>query len=261
MAKDKGPSRFERIRARFLRFTDRMMPFRRPIVIAYLAGTSALAFLLLGHIGKDVLPKVNGNQFQVRLRAPEGTRIERTEERTLKAIDIIKDIVGPQNVAITSAYVGQHPSLFSVNPIYLWMAGPQEAVLQVGLQEQYKTNLDVLKEKIRRRVGEEMPDTKLSFEPIELTDKILSQGSPTPVEVRFSGRNKKVNEIYAARLMDKLREIRYLRDIQLGQSNKYPAINIEVDRTRAAQLGVDMNDVSRSLVASTSSSRYTEKNI
>jgi multidrug efflux pump subunit AcrB len=164
-------------------------------------------------------------------------------------------------VDITSAYIGQHPSLFSVNPIYLWMAGPQEAVLQVALKEGYKTNLDELKEKIRGRVGESMRDVRLSFEPIELTDKILSQGSPTPVEVRFAGRNKKNNELYAQKLMDKLKEIPYLRDIQLGQSNKYPAIDIEVDRVRAAQLGIGMDEISRSLTAATSSSRYTEKNI
>jgi multidrug efflux pump subunit AcrB len=259
--KEGKPSRFDKLRSRFLRFIDRMMPFRKPIVLAYLVLTGGAAALLLMHIGKDVLPKVNGGQFQVRLRAPEGTRIERTEEKTLNTINMIKDIVGPQNVDITSAYVGQHPSLFSVNPIYLWMAGPQEAVLQVALNEHYKTNLDDLKEKIRQRVKDKMPDVKLSFEPIELTDKILSQGSPTPVEVRFSGRNKKNNERYAQKLIDKLKQISYLRDVQLGQSNKYPAINIEVDRVRAAQLGVSMDDVSRSLVASTSSSRYTEKNI
>ena len=254
-------SRFDRVRERFLRFIDRMMPYRKPIVVAYLVLTSVAAFLLLSHIGKDVLPKVNGSQFQVRLRAPEGTRIERTEEKTLHAINIIRDIVGPQNVSISSAYVGQHPSLFSVNPIYLWMAGPQEAVLQIALDEHYKTNLDALKEKIRARAGEEMPDVRLSFEPIELTDKILSQGSPTPVEVRFSGRIKRNNEIYAQKLISKLQQIPYLRDVQLGQSNKYPSINIEVDRVRAAQLGVTMDDISRSLTASTSSSRYTEKNI
>ncbi|HLZ86942.1 MAG TPA: efflux RND transporter permease subunit, partial [Puia sp.] len=255
------PGRFDRVRARFLRFVDRMMPYRRSVVMAYLLLTSVAAVILLRGIGKDVLPKVNGSQFQVRLRAPEGTRIERTEEKTLKTIAIIKDIVGPENVDITSAYVGQHPSLFSVNPIYLWMAGPQEAVLQVGLNEHYKTNLDALKEKIRTRVDSALPDINLSFEPIELTDKILSQGSPTPVEVRFSGRNKKNNEIYALKLIDRLKAISYLRDVQLGQSTRYPAIDIDVDRVRAAQLGVDINDVARSLTASTSSSRYTDKNI
>jgi multidrug efflux pump subunit AcrB len=70
-----------------------------------------------------------------------------------------------------------------------------------------------------------------------------------------------LNEEYANKLITQLNKINYLRDVQLGQSTKYPAINVEVDRVRAAQLGVDMNDISRSLVASTSSSRYTEKNI
>jgi multidrug efflux pump subunit AcrB len=94
-----------------------------------------------------------------------------------------------------------------------------------------------------------------------LTDKILSQGSPTPIEVRFSGRDKKLSEAYAQKLIAKLNQISYLRDIQLGQSTKYPAINIDIDRTRASQIGVDINDISRSLIASTSSSRYTDKNI
>jgi len=252
---------FDRVRNRFMRFINRMMPFRIPIVIGYLAVSTALAALLLANIGKDVLPKVNGGQFQVRLRAPEGTRIERTEEKTLKTIDLISDLVGKQNVSVSSAYVGTHPALFSVSPIYLWMAGPQEAVVQVALKEGFHANLDELKEKIRKRVHETLPDVALSFEPIELTDKILSQGSPTPIEVRMSGRNKKLNEEYAQKIIAKLEKIAYLRDVQLGQSNKYPAVKIEVDRIRAAQLGVDMNDVSRSLTASTSSSRYTDKNI
>ncbi|GLU55474.1 efflux RND transporter permease subunit [Dyadobacter frigoris] len=254
-------SGFEKLRLRFLRFVDRTLPLRRPIVIIYLIVTIALTAFLLSIIGKDVLPKVNGSQFQVRLRAAEGTRIERTEEKTLGMIQIIKNIVGPENVSVTSAYVGQHPALFSSNPIYLWMAGPQEAVLQVALEEGFKTNLDELKEKIRSRVHDSIPDVSLSFEPMELTDKILSQGSPTPVEIRFGGRNKKLNEQYAKKLMVELAKISYMRDIQLGQSNKYPAINIEVDRVRAAQLGTDITDISRSMTASTSSSRYTDKNI
>jgi len=252
---------FERSRARFLRFIDRTLPYKKPIVVSYLFVTTAVAVLLLSSIGKDVLPKVNGSQFQVRLRAAEGTRIERTEEKTLSTIDAIKDIVGPENVSVTSAYVGQHPALFSVNPIYLWMAGPQEAVLQVGLKEGFHINLDELKEKIRKRVHETIPGIALSFEPIELTDKILSQGSPTPIEIRMAGRDKKRNEEFARKIIEKLKHVPYLRDIQLGQSNKYPSLNIEVDRMRAAQLGVDMNDISKSLIASTSSSRYTDKNI
>lgn len=254
-------SRFEKFRMRYLRFIGRIMPYRKPIVIGYVMLICGLAYLLMHSIGRDVLPKVNGSQFQVRLRAPEGTRIESTEQKTLAAINGIKEIVGPGNVSVTSSYVGTHPSLFSIAPIFLWMAQPHEAVIQVQLNEHYKTDLDELKEKIRTRFSKDLPDLTLSFEPIELTDKILSQGSPTPIEVRLSGRNKQVNEVYAQKLIAKLKEISYLRDVQLGQSTKYPAINIEIDRVRAAQLGLDVTDVSRSLIASTSSSRYTDKNI
>src|SRR5258708_5720974 len=67
------PSRFDRIRSRFLSFIDRIMPYRMPIVLAYLVITTGLAVLLIGHIGNDVLPKGNGGQFQVRLRAPSCT--------------------------------------------------------------------------------------------------------------------------------------------------------------------------------------------
>ena len=259
ISKDKM-SAFERIRARYLSFISRMMPYRKPIVIIYLVLVCLGAGLLIKSIGHDVLPKVNGGQFLVRMRLPDGTRIEHTELTTLQLLDSINKIVGKENVSITSAYVGMHPQLFSVSPIFLWMAGPHEAVLQIALKEDVKLDLDELKDKIRNTTKTIDHNIKLSFEPIELTDKILSQGSPTPIEVRFTGRDKKLNESYAKQLVEKLGAISYLRDVQIGQSIKYPAINININRIRAAQLGVDITDVSRSLIASTSSSRYTEKN-
>ena len=253
-------SRFERVRARYLKFIGRMMPYRKPIVTSYIIIICLLAAWFIVNIGRDVLPKVNGSQFQVRMRLPDGTRIEHTEATTLQLLDSINKIVGKENVSITSAYVGMHPQLFSVSPIFLWMAGPHEAALQIALKEGVKFDLDELKDKIREKAKSIDNKIKLSFEPIELTDKILSQGSPTPVEVRFTGRDKKLNESYAKKLVNELGKISYLRDVQIGQSINYPSIDINIDRIRAAQLGVDITDVSRSLIASTSSSRYTEKN-
>jgi len=251
---------FDKFRESFMRLMDRMLPARKLIVTVYVIGAFALAFLLFNIIGRDVLPKVNSGTFQVRLRAPDGTRLERTELIAVKAQHILGEIVGKNHIAITSTFVGSHPSSFSTNPIYLFMAGPQEAVMQISLTEDYKVNLDDLKEKIRYQVAKQIPGVKLSFEPIELTDKILSQGSPTPIEIAISGKNKKQNQEYAFKILDKLKDIKYLRDAQIGQSFNYPTIDINIDRQRAAQLGVGLNDISRSLVASTSSSRFTEKN-
>ena len=252
---------FEKVRTGYLKVINAMMPYRKVVVPIYLAGSILIVVLLLNTIGRDVLPKVNGSQFQVRLIAPQGTRIEETEKKTITAINVIKEIVGPGNVAISSAYIGTHPQSFSINPIFLWMAQPSDAVLQVGLKEGYKVNLDRLKDTIRARLKIAEPDVQPSFEPIELTDKILAQGSPTPIEVRIGGNNKKVNELYADKVIAALKQIPYLRDVQLGQSTRYPAYKVEVDRVRAAQLGLDMSDVTNSMIAATSSSRLTDKNI
>jgi len=254
-------SPFERFRARFMRFLKRMVPYQKVIVIGYVVIISAIAIFLLTKIGRDVLPKVNSGQFQVRLRARDGIRMERTELKMVKVLKVLDELVGKENIAVTSAFVGQHPGQFSTSPIYLFMSGPQEGVLQVNLKEGYDENLDDLKERFRTKIKEALPDVSLSFEPIELTDKVLSQGSPTPIEVRILGKNKKLNEEYSKKVIGKLSKIPYLRDIQLAQPIHYPSINIDIDRIQAAQLGVDVSDISRSLIASTSSSRFTEKNI
>src|SRR5664279_1793950 len=254
-------TRFDKFRNRFLRFLDRLFPYQKSVVIMYTLVTCGLVFLLINTIGRDVLPKVNSGQFQVRLRAPDGTRMERTEEKTITALHILEELVGKDNISVTSAFVGQHPGQFSTSPIYLFMSGPQEAVIQVALKDSYKEKLDHLKESFREKMKADMPDVRLSFEPIELTDKVLSQGSSTPIEVRITGKDKKLNEVYAGKVIEKLRQIEYMRDVQLAQPTKYPTLDIDIDRTRAAQMGVSLADISRSLVAATSSSRYTEKSV
>ncbi|HEY4334885.1 MAG TPA: efflux RND transporter permease subunit, partial [Puia sp.] len=259
--KDGELTRFDKFRLRYLRFMDRMMPARMPIALLYILLGMGGAWLLLTYIGRDVLPKSNAGQFQVRLRAPDGTRMERSEQYMLSTLKILDTLVGHDNITVTSAVVGMHSSQYSTDPIYLFMAGPQEGVLEVSLKEDYKVDMDELKERFRHSLAQDMPWMKVSFEPIELTDKILSQGSPTPIEIKLIGKNKKQNEDFAKKVIDRLKQIPYLRDVQLDQAIHYPALNIDIDRVRAAQMGTTADQISRSLVAATSSSRFTEKNL
>lgn len=253
-------SRFDAFKTKFMSFLESLMRVRKGVAVGYLLGISLLALLAISLIGRDVFPKVNSSQFQLRVRAPEGTRMEQTEKLSLRVLDEIEGLAGKEHIGITSAMVGMHPAQYSVSPIYLFMAGSHEAVFQVALKDLH-TDMDVFKDELRKRINTNIPELKLSFEPIELTDRILSQGSTTPIEVRVSGSNKSNNETYAKRLVQDLSAIPYLRDVQIAQSFNYPALNIDIDRTKAAQLGVDMDDISRSLVASTSSSRYTAQNM
>jgi len=253
-------SRFEKFRVKFMKMIDSLMPKRKFVGLLYLFGITALAFVMLNVIGQDVFPKVNSSQFQVRMRLADGTRLERTEEKAHAVLSEIENMVGKEHIGISSVYVGTHPSLFSVSPIYMFMAGPHEAVFQIALKDYHNEDMDEFKDNLRARVKKSVPGVNISFEPIELTDKVLSQGSPTPVEIRIAGKNKKLNEEYGNKIIAQLKKKDYFRDVQIAQSIHYPALSINIDRTRAAQLGVDMNDISRSLVAATSSSRYTDKN-
>lgn len=252
-------SLFERFRNRFMKMIDRLFKQKKIITVVYLLGAISLVLVLLNTIGQDVFPKVNSSQFQMRLRAVEGTRIERTEEKAKRALAELEKLVGKEHIGISSVYIGQHPGQFSVSPIYLFMAGPHEAVFQIALKD-YENDMDSFRDEYRKRLKAALPDVQVSFEPIELTDKVLSQGSPTPIEVRIAGKNKKNNEKYAGKLIEELKAIPYFRDVQLAQSIKYPSYDINIDRVRAAQLGIDLAEVTRSLIAATSSSRYTEKN-
>lgn len=251
---------FERMRQRYLSTLDKMMPYKKPIVSIYLVVSILLVGLLVAGIGRDVLPKVDGSQFQLRMRLPDGTRMEKTELETIKLLDGIQELVGEDVKVVSSTYIGLHPQTYSINPVFLWMQGPHEAAMMVAMEGEVDFDLDKLKDQIRAKAKQINPQMRLSFEPIELTDKILSQGSPTPIEVRLSGRNKANNREYAQKLIDRLKELPILRDVQLGQSVNYPTININIDRQKAARLGIDVQNVSRSLIASISSSRLVEKN-
>ncbi|MCD1118371.1 efflux RND transporter permease subunit [Chryseobacterium turcicum] len=250
---------FSKFRNRFVNFLTKLTQYKKIIVSLSLASVLVAAFALYQITGKDVLPTSNSKQFQVRIKAAEGTRIEVTEMKVKTFLSHLKQNVGEDNIAISSVFVGQHPSTFAVSPIYLYNAGPHEALMQVALKD-FKGNSDELKDKLRAYYKEKMPELSISFEPIELTEKILSQGTNTPIEIRVSGMMKKMNRMYANKLLAKLKEIEYLRDQQIPQSMDYPAMQINIDRTRAAQLGLDVQDIAKSLVAATASTRYTNKN-
>ena len=250
---------FSKFRSRFVAFLSRLTNRKKIIVSLSLVLALVGGFALYQITGKDVLPTSNSQQFQVRIKAAEGTRIEVTEMKVKQFLEHLKNNVGADNIAISSVFIGQHPSSFAISPIYLYNAGPHEALMQVALKKS-TGNSDELKDKLRAYYKEKMPELSISFEPIELTEKILSQGTSTPIEVRVSGMMKKMNRMYANKILAELKEIEYLRDQQIPQSMDYPGLQINIDRTRAAQLGLDAQDIAKSLVAATASTRFTNKN-
>jgi multidrug efflux pump subunit AcrB len=120
--------------------------------------------------------------------------------------------------------------------------------------------VEVLKEVLRAAFQREMPEVRVSFEPSDIVNEVMSFGSPTPVEVAVSGPDFAANREFAARIHDELAGIEVLRDLQYAQSMDYPTIRVDVDRERSGLVGLTPADVSRSLVTATSSSRFVVPN-
>ena len=250
---------FQKLKVALANFLERWMPKRRLIVMAYLILTLAAAAFCFVITGKDLLPKTNNGQLQLRLREPDGTRLEVTENTTKAVLDIIDSTV-QHHVAITSAYVGLVPSNFGTSNLYIFNSGTHESVIQVNLEKGYNVKVEDLKESLRKNIAAAFPAVKISFEPIELTEKIMAQGASTPIEVRIAGKNMTDIKTYTAQLLDKMKGIGFLRDVQIAQPLHFPTINITVDRQKLSLMGLSLENVSRSITASTSSSRYTSKN-
>jgi multidrug efflux pump subunit AcrB len=277
---------FTRLRDLYARALRMILPVRWLLVPGYLVGAGLVVWLVGGEVGREIFPAVDAGQFQLRLRAATGTRIEVTEQLTRQALAAIKRAAGPDNVAVSVGYVGLIPSAYPINTIYLWTSGPEEAVLRVGLTPGSGVRVEGLKERLRRELPRELGDwlrrrlhgdlppgqveqrvrgLRLSFEPADIVNAVMSFGSPTPVEVavsglHFTGPKKAEHFAYVEKVRARLAGISSLRDLQILQPLDYPAVQVKVNRQLAGASGITADTVAGSLVEATSSSRFTVPN-
>jgi multidrug efflux pump subunit AcrB len=277
-----GRFSFARFRAVYERVLRAVMHLRWFLVAGYAVAAGLLIWLVGGRLGTDIFPRVDSGQFQLRLRAADGTRLELTEEIAQQALEVIKDEAGPDQVATTVGYVGLIGSSYPINTVYLWMRGPEEAVLRVGLKKDSPVRVEDLErrlhERLPRRLGEwlrtrlrsedltsdqinqRVQALTFSFEPADIINEVMSFGSPTPVELAVRGKDLSQDRAYADRVLAQLKKVPSLRDLQFSQSLDYPTVDVKLDRERAGLSGVLTTHVSDSLVAATSSSRFVVPN-
>jgi multidrug efflux pump subunit AcrB len=255
-----APTLFQRMQVGYERLLSQFFSYRALLVVLYIAGTLLIIGVIGTRLGRGIFPVVDAGQFRLRMRAPDGTHIARTEQLAKEALRQVAEEVGPDNVELTLGYVGMIHSNFPVNAVYQWSRGPEEAILYVDLNDRLGISDEVLKERLRKRLTQAMPDVRFSFEPSDIVNEVMSFGSPTAVEVAVSGPNFADNRAFAEKVRTQLETLPFLRDIQTGQSLDYPTIEVNVDREKAGLAGLMPIDVSRALVTATSSSRFVVPN-
>jgi multidrug efflux pump subunit AcrB len=265
----------QRIYGGLSRFLVRL---RHLVVLIYFGVAALLLYFLSTQIGTEIFPETDRGQFQLRLRAPTGTRIERTEEIMAEATNFINQKVGKQNVGLTVGYVGMVPTNYPVQLLYQWTGGPEEAFIKFALKPDSGIRINQLKIELReelpkhlakwlerlwtdeglsaQEIKERLAAMRYSFEPADIISEVMSFGSPTPVEVSVTGPNIEESLAYSRRLKENLAQIPALRDLQFVQAQDYPTIEVNIDRPRAARSGMTSEAVANSLIPATASSRY-----
>jgi multidrug efflux pump subunit AcrB len=251
-------ARFERFRTWYVRFTSEQYERSKILAPLFLIVALVIALVCYRFIGTEIFPKVDAGQFQVRLRLPTGTRIERTETATKNVLEVIDRIAGKDNIEITSSFAGLQPQTYAINSIFLWTSGPHEALLKVKFKTTSGIRLEKFKEQLRDSLKKDMPAAMISFEPADLVDQVMSLGTNTPIEIAVQGKNLAEGRVYAEKVKRELEKVPYLRDIQYGLPLDYPSLQINYDRVRAGQMGVSVEQAAKSVQAGTSSSRLTQ---
>jgi multidrug efflux pump subunit AcrB len=227
-----------------------------PVYLIVAFGLMIAGFMMLG---TEIFPKTDAGQAQVRLRLPAGTRVERTETATQQLLHLA-DSISKQQIEISSAFIGVQPSSYPVNLIHLWTSGPHEAVVKLKLTPDADVAIEPFKEALRTAVKQTMPGATLSFEPGDMVEQVINMGSTNPIEIAVLGKNLSQSRVTADALYAKLKTISYLRDVQIATPLEYPGVKLTIDRMKAGQLGLTVEQITKSTVAATSSSRFTQPN-
>ena len=118
---------------------------------AYLVVCGAIIWGLGSRLGTEIFPTIDTGQFRLRIRAPDGTDIDQTEQIVLKALEVIRDAAGADNVEMSLGYLGTIGSSYPINAVFQWMRGPEEAVMWVALKRESGIHVEQFKEDASRK--------------------------------------------------------------------------------------------------------------
>ena len=221
----------------------------------FLAGCVA-SLALVPSVGEDFFPSVDTGQFKLHLRATTGTRIEETAALCDHVDEVIRQVVPPSEITTVIDNIGLPNSGINLSYTNSAPIGSGDADILVALSANHHPT-DLYIHDLRLRLAREFPGVQFSFIPADIVTQILSFGLPAPIDIQTVGRNLEANRRFAANLLSRLRGIPGLVDLRVHQAFNQPELRVDVDRTRAAEIGFTPRDVANNLLISLSGSGQT----
>ena len=241
--------RFDRLLGHYDEWVRKALDRPKEVVYGFI-GVFALSLLLYPFVGLSFFPRTDAGQFIISVKAPTGTRIEVTEDYVEKVEGIVRQVVRPSDLNSIVSNIGLTPDLSSLTTPN---SGMHTAFVEVGLKEDHKVGSYVYMDEVRKRVAAELPELRTFFQSGGLVDSVLNQGMPAPIDVQVSGNDLNAVDTIALNLEDKFRALRGVSDVYVPQDMDYPALQVNVNRDRAAELGLSPKEVIDNLITSLTS--------
>ncbi len=247
---------FERFRNGYHRILQLCIDHSAAFLVIFLGFIVVSTVALYPFLGEDFFPSVDSGQFKLHVRAQTGTRIEDMAALCDRVDNAIRETI-PKNELVTIIdNIGLPYS--GINTVYSNSApiGPADADIQVSLTEKHHPT-DGYVQELRAKLNREFPGVIFYTLPVDMVTQILNFGLPAPIDIQIVGPDAQGNRAFAEQLLNKVKMVPGTADMRIQQPFDNPHLMINVDRTKASQIGLTQSDVAQSLLVATSGSFQT----
>jgi len=239
----------------FLRIYDHLVgaALLRPWVTVAACGLLFVASLgLFPRLGLSFFPRTDAGMFAVNIKAPSGSRIGIMENEIIKVEALIRTVVAPGDLGLILSNIGVTPD---TSAIYTTNSASHTAFVQVGLKDGHKVDSYEYMARVKRALAEEMPELNTYFQSGGMVDAVVNLGLPAPIDVQVAGSNLARSHETAQKLASEIQRLPGVADVYIPQDVDYPALKLDVDRTRAGELGLDQQEVVGNVITALSSNQ------
>jgi multidrug efflux pump subunit AcrB len=222
-------------------------------------GFAGLSMCLIPWLGQDFFPAVDAGQFTMHVRTKSGTRIEEVARDVDQIETAIRQEIPKEQLKGIIDNIGLPYSGINLTYSNSGVASAADADIIVSLNENHDPTANVVN-KMRKMIQRDFPGVTASFPPADIVAQILNFGLPAPIDVQVVGTDRPGNSVIANRLAERMKKIAGAVDVRVQQPLDAPRINLVVDRTKASQLGISMNQVANGVLGALSGSQQTSPN-
>jgi len=224
---------------RYERYLNRAL--LRPLAtVLGITGIFILSLALYPLIGETYFPRTDPGQFVINLKAATGLRIENTDLLVQRVEQVVREVVPAKDLKIIVSNIGITPDF---SAIYTPNAGPHTAFIQVGLNAGHSVSSFEYMDRVRASLQKEVPEVSTYLQTGGLVDAVLNLGLPAPLDIQVSGNDLEAAHATAVTLAGKIRALPGVSDVLVPQDVDYPALQLDIDRERTSELGLDEKEV------------------